>query len=80
MRKIKVVVKKLGREQALGQAYFDTGVIEVDPRQDNREMLDTIIHETLHLLNTRWKELKIRRQTRSIARALWKSGYRRIYE
>jgi len=80
MKKIKVVVKKLGREGAFGQADFDTGVIEVDPRQDSKEMLDTIVHETLHLLNRSWKESRIKKQTKSIARALWKSGYRRIYE
>ena len=31
--KIKVIDKKLGRQRAVGQAYTDAKVIEVDPRQ-----------------------------------------------
>ena len=34
--KIKVIDKKLGRQKAVGQAYTDARVIEVDPRQRSK--------------------------------------------
>ena len=37
--KIKVIDKKLGRQKAVGQAYTDARVIEIDPRQTSKNYL-----------------------------------------
>lgn len=76
-KRIKVHVRKLGREGALGLSYGD-GNIEVDPRQDSREFMDTLIHECLHELFPEASEEKVTAAGTTIAAVLWKMRYRRI--
>lgn len=73
----KVIHRKLGKEKAHGQAFTDTGVIEIDSRLKGIEHLDTLIHESLHCLNPKWGELKIQGHATELARVLWEQGYRR---
>ena len=70
--------RKLGRERAYGIAYSD-GVIEVDPRQDPREYLDTLIHELLHQAapTSYLDEEAVVEVARVLTKHLWESGYRR---
>lgn len=44
----RIVWRKLGREQAYGLADPEMCLIEVDPRQTEREATGTVIHEYLH--------------------------------
>ena len=75
---VRIVEKRLGRERAMGQAWPDIGLVEVDPRQRERERLDTVIHELLHVLKPHWSEDHVTRAADWLARHLWKEGYRRV--
>ena len=76
--KIKVVDKLLGRQKAVGQAYSDARVIEIDPRQTSKNYLDTLIHELLHVYNPEWSENKVSKTANEITDIIWKKNYRRI--
>ena len=81
MNTIKQVIhRKLGRESAHGQAYKDSGIIEIDSRLKGLDHLDTLVHEILHIQNKRWGELKIQGHATELAKILWEQGYRRILE
>lgn len=76
--KIKVIDKKLGRQKAVGQAYTDARVIEVDPRQRSKSYLDTLIHEMLHVYNPEWSESKVTKTANEMTDIIWSKNYRRI--
>ena len=76
--KIKVIDKKLGRQKAVGQAYTDARVIEVDPRQRSKSYLDTLIHEMLHVYNPDWSESKVSKTANEMTDIIWSKNYRRI--
>jgi hypothetical protein len=78
-RKIKLVWRKLRRNQAFGMAYPD-GRIEVDPRASARSLLSTIIHEATHVCWPEASETKVARSANAICRVIWEAGYRRIYK
>ena len=76
--KIKVIDKKLGRQKAVGQAYSDARVIEIDPRQTSKNYLDTLIHELLHVYNPEWSENKVSKTANEMTQIIWQKNYRRI--
>ena len=76
--KIKVIDKKLGRQKAVGQAYSDARVIEIDPRQRSKNYLDTLIHEMLHCFAPRWGEKRVSQTANEMTRVIWDKQYRRI--
>lgn len=79
--KIKIKERKLGKELAAGQSFMaPRKLIELDPRQSNREYLDTLIHELLHIITPDWDEMKVRRNSRIMTKYLWEQGYRRVYK
>jgi hypothetical protein len=77
MKRVKVVERHLGREKAFGLAYPD-GLVELDPRQDSREYLDTLIHEILHVIEPKWSEDAIWDAANVLSSKIWKANYRRI--
>ena len=77
-KKIKVRERKLGREKAVGLAWKEEAVVEVDPRQGEKERLDTLIHETLHVLFPGLSEIAICGLTPRMTEVLWKDGWRRV--
>lgn len=78
MKKVEIIERKLGREKALGQAWND--LVEIDPRQDPKEYLDTAIHELLHIAQPELSESKVVQISRLISSKLWKLGFRRIHK
>lgn len=52
--------------------------ILIDPRQDRREMLDTIIHEVLHEALKETTEEGVVRISALVSEILWREGYRQI--
>ena len=74
----KVVYRKLGRERADGRALQSDGVIEIDPRIKGRRLLETIVHEVLHITNPHWTEEKVIIDSKEITRILWNTGYRKM--
>ncbi len=75
--KIKIIYKKLGREQAHGIAESD-GIIYLDPRLKGKKHLEIMIHEVLHILNPADSELSIIKKSITLTKVLWMEGYRRV--
>ena len=75
--RIKIIYKKLGREQAHGIAESD-GNIYLDPRLKGKKHLEICLHEVLHLLNPNDSELAIIKKSITLTKVLWNEGYRRV--
>lgn len=75
--KIKIVYKKLGREQAYGVAESD-GVIYIDPRLKGRKKLEIHIHEIFHILNPEDTEEQVIEKSVTLTKMLWALGYRQV--
>ena len=75
--RIKIIYKKLGREQAHGIAESD-GNIYLDPRLKGKKHCEILIHEVLHLLNPTDDEKAIIRKSVTLTNILWKENYRRV--
>lgn len=71
------IEKKLGRTGAIGLCYSD-GNIEIDPRLNSKEYLDTLIHEMLHHHFPELEEEDVAIIATKMTRELWKAGYRKI--
>jgi hypothetical protein len=83
--KVTIIEKKLGREKALGQYVCGSGEILIDPRDifekpehNERERLDTYVHEALHKADDDLDEETITHYARIVTAVLWKAGYRRV--
>lgn len=75
--RIKIVYRKLGREQAYGVASSD-GIIEIDSRLKSKKHLEVLIHEVMHLLQPEDSEDEIIEKSITLTKILWKENYRRI--
>lgn len=81
---ITVRFKKLGKVKPdgkrngtpFGTCNKQTGTIIIDPRQNEDEMMDTIIHEVLHFTYPFLEEDAIHKGGSAISSMLWKMGYR----
>ena len=78
MKDIEIVFKKLGRWKADGLAWNEDNVIEIDSRLKGFELLETIVHEIMHIQNPKWGEIKIQGHSKQIAELLWDLGYRKV--
>lgn len=78
--KIKIVIRKLGKERACGQAYQGENLIELDPRQDSKEFLGTAIHEVIHILYPDLTEADVIHAEQVMADVLWRLNFRRIQD
>ena len=78
LKKIKVKEKKLGRQGAVGLAYADEMMIEIDKRQDSKNYLDTLVHEMLHCFAPRWGEKRVTETANEMTRVIWDKNFRRI--
>lgn len=74
----KVVWRKLGREQAWGQATIGENLIEVDPRLGAKRQLEVLCHEQVHLTFPQLSEPDVDRAGKDLARLLWAQNYRRV--
>ena len=75
--RIKIIYRKLGKEQAYGVSSSD-GVIEIDERLKGKKMMEILIHEILHLLNPKDDEKTIIRKSVTLTKVLWSEGSRKI--
>ena len=76
--KIRIIIRKLGKEKAVGQAYQGENLIELDPRQDNKEFLSTAIHEVVHILYPDLTEKQVIHAEKVLTDVIWRLNYRRI--
>jgi hypothetical protein len=75
--RIKIIYRKLGKEQAYGISSSD-GVIEIDQRLKGKKHMEILIHEILHLLNPKDDEKTIIRKSVTLTKILWAENYRRM--
>lgn len=78
--KVKIVHRKLGREKAMGQAWQDDGIIEIDERLIGFDRLEVYIHEFLHLQHPNWTEKTVELNGKQMASFLWQMGLRFVEE
>ena len=83
--KIKVKFRKLGKKKPNGKnntpfGTFNTKtkVVEIDPRQTEDELMDTLIHECIHASYPYLEEYAVHSGSSTVAQILWDMGYRRI--
>ena len=76
--KIRIIIRKLGKEKAVGQAYQGENLIELDPRQNNKEFLSTAIHEVVHILYPDLTEKQVIHAEKVLTDVIWRLNYRRI--
>lgn len=74
----KIVERRLGREQAWGQFWFQKNLVEIDPRQLSKHYLNTVVHEHLHAAYPKMSEREVIRGAKIITRAVWACRYRKI--
>jgi len=55
----------------------DMQTITIDTRQRGRELMDTFIHEAMHVANPRLSEKTVHQMANDITAVLWAAGYRR---
>lgn len=75
---VKVVHRKLGKEQAWGQAHVDGNKIELDIRLKGYRYLLYAIHEHTHMLHPEWSETRVKKESSKIAMFLWERGFRKV--
>jgi len=76
-RKLTLRRRKLGKERAVGLAHPD-GLIEIDPREKGHSLLDTTIHEALHVCLPDATEEEVVQMAGLLADLLWKDAWRRV--
>jgi len=81
-KKVKVIWRPLGKEQAWGQATTDPAnpVIEIDPRLSPRRELEVLAHEALHIAFPEMSEKEVDRAGKVVSAVLWQENYRRILQ
>lgn len=78
-KRIRVRERKLGREKADGLAWDGKKpLVEIDPRQGEKERLDTMLHEATHILFPKLNEMQVRGIAKRLTTILWKDGWRRV--
>lgn len=79
---MKVILRKLGKCRP-GKGGTPYGIVScdgdvyIDPRQLESEMIDTMVHELLHVAYPHMSEDNVRRGSKVVSDWLWKNGYRR---
>lgn len=68
----------LGREKADGLCWQGMGLIEIDPRLNAKDALDTLIHEMLHHYAPDWSESRVTKTATQMTNVLWEWRYRRV--
>ena len=82
-RKPRILTEKLGKRAPGRRSNTPYGIVAsdgnvyIDPRQSKSEMLDTLVHEMLHIAYPRMSERSVRRGSRTISKVLWRRGYRK---
>lgn len=81
-RKIDIVERKLGRNNALGlwQPSIKKGhsTISIDERLSGFQRLLIIIHEAVHEICPEWPEDKVIKESEILAGIIWKCNYRHV--
>lgn len=78
-KRYEIIWEKLGREKSLAQCDEPTAPqkeIRLDPRQFGQNLLDSLVHESLHACLWDLREEAVIEISSDIARFLWRMGCR----
>lgn len=75
---VKVIERKLGRENVYGLADIDNKIIELDPRMKPKKYMEILLHEKLHLLFPDWSENKVNKTAKALGKLMWDNKYRKV--
>jgi hypothetical protein len=75
MRRIRYKFKRL--RDCWGRAYPEEWRIELDPRMDEKTLMDIALHEGLHCIFPHIKEPDIDEAGKTLSDLLWRMGFRR---
>lgn len=75
---IRIRFRKLGREKAAGLAHTKDRLIELDPNQRGFDLLDSAIHEIIHIQQPDLSEEAVIEFSNEMADLLWKLNYRLV--
>ena len=75
---IKIIYRKLGKEQASGLAYKEDRLIHLDSRLKGKEWLEVLIHEVLHIQNPTWSEIKIIGHSRELSEIVFNEAVKKL--
>jgi lysozyme family protein len=81
--KLTVVHKNLllkPKGSAYGHSYDEEALIELDPHQPPKDYLDTLLHETFHVIFPGWEESEVFDIAAFFTDILWDNGYRKTYQ
>jgi len=73
----KIVERRLGKERCWGLCWYDEKLIEIDPRQNQRQYLNTLIHEMLHLFFEDLSETTVKSVASKMSTVIWNKKYRK---
>jgi hypothetical protein len=76
MKKVKVKYRKLGKEQAVGIAYPNHNLIELDERLKGKALFSTLLHEAIHHALPTITEEETLRLEREITAIMWRERKR----
>lgn len=73
----KYIQKRVGMYFYVTSGAVSADTILIDPNQNQRSFLNTLIHEMLHRECPGWTESHVRGSANRIARIIWEQGYRK---
>lgn len=80
-KKFKIVESDLTKDRDDGQLYHVGSnkfkIVINENHRSERERMDTLVHECIHVGDLRMSERKVRHLAAIITEALWRQGYRR---
>lgn len=79
-KKIKIVLRPLGKEKAWGLSFNGENRIDLDERCRPKFFMILGLHEGLHQLENSWTESKVDKSATILANILWSLGFRRVYD
>jgi Zn-dependent peptidase ImmA (M78 family) len=71
LKKQKIKYKNLSKENAVGFAYKEDNLIEIEPNQSDRELFLTVCHELAHNLLPDLSEKQIVKLEKTFGVSLW---------
>ena len=77
--KIRVILRRLGKEKAWGLAFASDNIIHLDKRVRPKMLMVNALHECQHCINSRFSETKVERDAQTMTDVLWRLGFRLIY-
>lgn len=78
---IKVRLRALGAERALGLCWQHDNLIEIDERQSSYMFGRVALHEALHAVaGDEWSENRVEKASTLMWDVIWNLNYRRIYD